>query len=421
MLDKVFCTVPWFEVHINADGTYHTCGAQPNTITGSELQNVYNVANMSIPEWINSQHQRQARIKKVNGQQEPLCSICYHEDALHNSSKRTRENLKVKITPINFHKSYKYNPYASKFNESADTGYTSILNPTSYHLSLGNECNLACKMCNPASSSKIAAQEIRLGNYNGPVRLNWTDNDTAWEHVISHMCSTETLEYVHIVGGEPLITPKFEELVDRLIAANRTNIYLGFTTNGTIYNEKLLDKLNLFKHVDIGISIECAGYLNNLIRSGSDTQLVLDNIDLYLKRRDPNHVYITVRTAPNALSVHTLDELLKWCIERRIDVMSNILVGPEYLQIRHLPPDIKEKLLIQYNRWEFSEPAPTWTNPRDPNWFKQHIDNDIKAIIKSLKLPNETTLTAQLYSNLGTWNWLKNPEIAKYFNTSFKA
>ena len=27
---KIFCIVPWVEVHINADGTYHTCGAQPN-------------------------------------------------------------------------------------------------------------------------------------------------------------------------------------------------------------------------------------------------------------------------------------------------------------------------------------------------------------------------------------------------------
>lgn len=421
MLDKVFCTVPWFEIHINADGTYHTCGAQPNTISFSADKDTYNVRNMTIPEWVNSQHQRNARINKINGIPEDLCGMCYHEETLQNSSKRTRENIKIKISPIHFDKSFKYNKFLNVFNESIETGQTSIQRPTSYHISLGNECNLACKMCNPTSSSKLAAQWKRDGLYNGPVRLNWTDNQAAWDHIVDYMCETENLEYVHLIGGEPLLNPKFEDLIDRLIAANRTNIYLGFTTNGTIYNEQILEKLNVFRQVDIGVSIECMGPLNDAVRQGSNTQQVLDTIDRYLKNRDEKHVYVTVRTAPNALSVHTLIDLFHWCVDRKIDVMSNMLLSPYYLQIRHLPSDIKQNLLEQYNKWEYSEPAPWSSNPRDPNWFKQHIDDEVRSVIKSLELPNNPILTKELYGKLASWHWLENPVIAKYFNTTFGA
>ena len=45
-LEKVFCNVPWYEIHINADGTYHTCGAQPNRISGTPDADIFNINNM---------------------------------------------------------------------------------------------------------------------------------------------------------------------------------------------------------------------------------------------------------------------------------------------------------------------------------------------------------------------------------------
>lgn len=419
-LDKVFCTVPWFEVHINADGTYHTCGAQPNTMSGSPEANMYNVHNMHPQEWVNSEYQRRTRINKLNGTPSELCNMCYHEDALYNNSKRTRENLKIKIHPVKFQETFKLNKYYKQFINSAADGHTDF-RPTSYHMSLGNECNLACKMCSPNFSSKLAFQESSKGNYTGPIRLNWTDDDLAWNNVVNYICETENLEFVHIIGGEPLLNHKFEDLIDKLIAAGRTNIYIGFTTNGTVFNQGLLTKLNQFRHVDIGVSIECMGPLNDQIRNGSNTQSVLDNIDAYLKHRHPNHVYVTARIVPSALSVHTIKELFEWCISRQLDIMSNILVRPAFLQIQTLPYDVKQRLLEQFSTWQYSDPAPITSNPRDPTWFKQHIDNEIKAIIKTLNLPNDQALTKELYNKLNTWHWLKNPQIAKYFNTTFQA
>jgi MoaA/NifB/PqqE/SkfB family radical SAM enzyme len=413
-LEKVFCVIPWTEVHINADGTLHTCGAQPNTMSNTAEGKIYNVHNMSIPQWINSNYQKVARLKKINGIEEPLCSICYHEENIGSFSKRVRENLKNNISQVNFYNDYNSSADLSIFEYSKDhNGLTDFLYPTSYHISLGNECNLACKMCSATASSKIAAQLIRQGTYNGPVKMNWTTDNTAWNSVVDFMCQTKDLKFVHIIGGEPLLNPRFEELVDRLIQAGKTDIYLGFTTNGTLFDADLIDKLSVFRHVDIGISIECTGKLNDFIREQTDP--VLKNIESYLKYRKPGHVYVTIRTVPSALSVHTLDALYQWCIDREIDVMSSILVKPSYMQIRNLPAEIKKRLLDQYSKWQYSVPLPGVSNPRDPTRFREHIDNEIRSVIVSLQQPGDDVLTEELYKHLESWGWFNDLEIRNYF------
>lgn len=411
----VFCNIPWTEVHINADGTYHTCGSQPNPMSLTLNGQIYNVHNMPIEDWINSEYQCSARKNKVKGIAEPLCGQCYAEDAMGSSSKRVKENLKSGISNLNFQKTYMQSIDKKYFDLSEQNNGLSDMEPYSFHMSLGNECNLACKMCGPTASSKLAVQMIRDGSYYGPARMNWTTNQESWDNVINFICNTRMLKFVHIIGGEPLMNPRFEELVDRLLAAGKTDIYFGFTTNGTTVNIPLIEKLNAFRHVDIGVSIEAVGELNDAIRDGSSTETVLNNIDTYLKYRSEAHVYITARPVPSALSVHTLDSLYSWCASRKLDVLTNMLTFPEYQQIRHLPQTIKSRLLEQYSQWDYSEPLPGTSDPRDPNRFKEHIDSEIRAIINCLEQPADVLKTQELYDKLEFWGWLNDPKLKKYF------
>jgi hypothetical protein len=94
-----------------------------------------------------------------------------------------------------------------------------------------------------------------------------------------------------------------------------------------------------------------------------------------------------------------------------------MLVNPPYLQIKNLPIDVKQRLLVQYQHWHFTEPFPGESNPRDPNRYKDHIDSEIKAIIKALDQPNDDHQTNILYDKLELWHWLQHEEIAKYFET----
>jgi hypothetical protein len=119
-MSKVFCNIPWKEVHINADGTYHSCGAQPNRISASREADVYNVRKMTIPEWINCQHQVDARYKKLHDQADPLCNMCYNEEQLGSSSKRLKENHKSLVHQEEFDRSFNASPDYPLFKFSMD-------------------------------------------------------------------------------------------------------------------------------------------------------------------------------------------------------------------------------------------------------------------------------------------------------------
>lgn len=399
MTNKFYCVIPWSEVHINNDGTYQSCGSHKNNKSSTPFGSTHNVHNMTIKQWMSSQYQIEARIKKAANQPEPLCATCYQEDEVGKNSKRTRELGKYPTIPIEY-----YQPTVTSL-------------PRSFHILLGNDCNLACKMCGPLYSSRIAAEQKRIGIWNGSVRQTWTDDQQAWNMLVDTMLRAENLEYVHLIGGEPLIMPRFFELIDALYNAGKTDIYIGFTTNGMVFNKDLMQKLQAFRHVDIGISLEGLGATNDFCRTGVNTELVKQNLEKYLTYRDPGHIYVVLRTVPSAITVHELDKLYLWAIERKLDVMSTFVANPTWLSIKQLPADVKQRLLQQYRSWEYGETALAG-NDRNPVHYRQHIDNEITGIIKLLEQANDPEQTKILYSKLTEWGALEQEDIRNYFSTA---
>jgi hypothetical protein len=106
---------------------------------------------MRLEDWINGEYQSRVRLGKLNGVYEPRCQTCYNEEISGSSSKRLKENLKSKIDNDVFELTYQASPDLAHFEFSkVNQGLTDVLKPTSYHISLGNECNYACKMCGQA-------------------------------------------------------------------------------------------------------------------------------------------------------------------------------------------------------------------------------------------------------------------------------
>ena len=397
-MNPFYCPVPWNEVHINADGTYHTCGAQANNVSNTEFGKTHNVFCMTIDEWQLSQHQRRARQEKLVGIEAPECVMCYTEDRLQKSSKRARELQKFVSLP----KEYQQNDFVRK--------------PISYHVSIGNECNFACKMCQPIASSKVAVEWKQQARYTGETYVNWTKDPAAWNRVTNHMLTNPYFKFLHILGGEPFIVPKFEELIDLLLKNGLQDLkYLGLTTNGSVVNTRILDKLKQFRYVDIGISIETADILNNHIRKGSKIDHLLSNIEQFLSYREQGKFVITIRTVPSALSVHTIDKLFAWCIDHQVDIMSNTLVMPEHLQIRQLPSEVKLRLREKFAYWQYSDKSLVGIKDRDELFYREHIDAELRAIVRQLELPNDAAKTEQLYDQLGRWGWLDDAEIRQHF------
>ena len=350
---NIFCNAPWYELQIYWDGSLGFCCQEDHKLYDDELSKHYNVGRMTIAEWFDSQPMRAARVGMLGSRPNSICRRCYHEQEHNGTSRRHKSNQKsVIFTKTAFDQSYPQSPAYSKFESSRDNQGTYSGLPIDLHIDLGNYCNLACKMCSPRASSVIAAQQVKWGNKDAVqyVGTDWTRNEAVWSRVLAELASIPNLNNIHFMGGETLITKRFEDFVDYMIARGRTDLHFSFVTNGTTFNESLLDKLTQFKRVGIEVSIETTTEHNAYQRQGTDTEQVLKNIDRYLGYCNGDTITLTARPAISALTIGYYDTLLRYCLERKIIVKSLWVSKPDFLAPNILPDAIRQEYISKYQK-----------------------------------------------------------------------
>jgi len=409
---EIFCNSPWYELHIYWDGALaFCCHATPNIPYDESLKPTYNIKNMSIREWYNSQAMRQARLNMLGNQQWNHCDRCWHEESVAFTSRRHRSNQKSVIFRQNFDDSFQQSPGYNKFKHSLenDGAYNGM--PVDLHIDLGNYCNLACKMCNPYASSRIATQHRQWGILDDSTE-DWTLNQAVWNQFKQELASISQLKNIHFMGGETLIQPKFQDLIDFLVEQNRTDVCISFVTNGTSYDSLLVEKLKLFPRVGIEVSIEAMDQVNDYVRQGTDTQLVIENINKYLDNCNGSSITLTLRPAPGLLTVKSYWQVIEYALQQKLLIKSNLCTDPAFLHINILPADIKKEYktyyLELYRRWNLDavELAMDF-NESDASNFKAVAKNQIIQITNMLdsQAPdNAEYLLQQLVQHLNRWD-----------------
>lgn len=344
---NVFCNTPWYEAHIYWDGSLGICCQESHKLSDDPK---YNIRNMSLAEWFNSEPVRKFRQDLFRNTGTETCSRCYFEEAHSGTSRRHRSNQKsVIFTKRAFDESFLQSPGYDhfKFSEGMD-GLTNTL-PIDLHIDLGNHCNLACKMCYPGASTRIASQYVKWGlpaeQYLG---VDWTKDKNVWDRFLNDLLAIPKLKNIHFMGGETLLSPRLEELVDFMIAHDRLDVHFSFVTNGTVYKPELIDKLKKFPRVGIEISIETATKHNDYIRQGSSVDSVIANIKKYKQLCDGSAVNVTLRPAISALSIGHYHTLLEFALVEQLLIKSLIVTTPSYMNPSILPQNIREQYLSPY-------------------------------------------------------------------------
>lgn len=342
---SIFCNSPWYELHIYWDGSLGICCQESHKLYSSTD---YNIATMSIADWFNSEPVKNFRQRILQSTTLSECHRCYREEMQNGMSKRIRSNQKSVIFTQAFDESFKQSPGYKHFNSS---GVTTTL-PIDLHIDLGNYCNLACKMCNPEASSRIASQMIKWGDRSAEPYLgaDWTQNQVVWDNFKQQLLDIPNLNNIHFMGGETLLTSRFEDLVDWFIEHKRFNLCFSFVTNGTVFNSGLIDKLKLFQRIGIEVSIETTDEHNAYQRQGTDTNIVLLNIEKYIVQTNNTSITLTLRPAPSLLTVGYYDSLLQFALEKKLIIKSNLCISPRFLDAAILPTTVKKQYLEKYNK-----------------------------------------------------------------------
>jgi pyruvate-formate lyase-activating enzyme len=321
-----------------------------------------------------------------------FCSRCYHEEQYGDTSRRHKCNQKsVIFTKSNFQDSYQQSPGLAKFEFSQTHSGQYHGMPIDLHIDLGNYCNLACKMCNARASSSIAAQHVKWGIVEAKkyVGTDWTRDETTWRRVLRELSEITHLKNIHFMGGETLITSRFEDFVDYMLAAGRTDLNFSFVTNGTVFKPNLIKKLLQFQRVGIEVSIETLTPHNQYQRQGTDNDQVLRNIARYRAFCDGDRVTLTARPAISLLTVGYYHTLLEYCWQQKIVVKGLLVTNPRYLDVRILPKDAKKIYQTSYlelaNRLRLDvDSIPKDYNESDPNMIDKIIRHEIDRALALL-------------------------------------
>lgn len=343
----------------------------------------YNIRHMTIAQWFDSEPMRQARMMMFDQKKSKVCIRCHDEENHCGTSRRHRANQKsVIFTRENFRDSYEQSPHFGHFNDSLKSGGVYPGLPLDVHIDLGNYCNLTCKMCRPQASSSIADQYRRWGipGADRYIGTDWTRDSDTWHRVMNELSSIADLRNVHFMGGETLITPKFEQFVDHMIAQGRQDLSFSFVTNGTQFRPSLLQKLKNFRRVGIEVSIETMTEHNAYQRQGTDNQQVLANINRYLDYCDGDQFTLTLRPAVSLLTVGHYHTLLQFALDRNILIKSLIAIRPEYLSVPILPQAVKQQYLETYRDFMERNNLDQENCDQDYNYSDPH---EIRRVIKS--------------------------------------
>jgi hypothetical protein len=398
---KIFCNTPWYELHIYWDGSLGICCQEDHKLYAKD-QTQYNIASMSIAEWFQSEPVKDFRRRILGNTRVSECSRCYIEEDHGGDSRRLRSNQKsVIFTKQAFEQSFKQSPGYGRFSYSFKNQGATETHPIDLHIDLGNFCNLACKMCNAKASSTIASQEVRWGIESSREYLgqDWTRNQQTWNRFKQDLLTIQGLNNIHFMGGETLLTDRLEDLIDFMIDNNKFDLNLSFVTNGTVLNLKLIEKLKHFQRVGIEVSIETVDEHNAYQRQGTDTNLVLANIDRYLELCNGSSVTLALRPAPSLLTVGYYHSLLKYALDKALIVKSNLCYDPRYLAIDILPTHIKQLYQGKYkdliSQFDQIKNLVDY-NASDPNNYQQVIKQQAQMCLNLLESPTPPDSESQL-------------------------
>ncbi len=317
-----------------------------------DVQNKNNLQHSSLLEYYNSDQLKQIRTRLLTDQKISGCSSCQYEDSFNKLSGRKKQLYRSNLHhPDSFDEDFSRSPHYDMFMHSQENAGHSFGSPYDLQISLSNTCNNACIMCFPQFSSRLFQDYQKLTRINSvlfkppPIINYWADDPVLMDKFIKDLTALPRIDYLHLLGGETLYLESFYTICEALIDAGMSEkIFLGTTTNLTVYTERLENIVTQFSRFHIGLSIESVNPLNDYIRYPSKIDGVLQTLDKFLAlgSKLPDKIHLSLRITPNIFSIFYMDEVIQYMCDHNITAEScDILLNPACLRIELLPDDLR--------------------------------------------------------------------------------
>jgi len=348
---KTSCKLTYFGISLNQDGTLDPCCQYTNP---PEFQRIH---FSKFAQFHNTVRQRM-HDDAVNDIQHAGCAKCWREESVGWTTLRQFAD-----------------------NWYPDPEYFSDQNPIHHvELRLGNFCNLKCVMCGPGSSSSVqveqqlhqaAFKKIGMHYVKPNIKEYWNTEFGVPFQIEQWVDFSDQLfrdvRRVNITGGEPFIIPEVLNILDRLML-KKDSVTVSFDTNLTRVSESLLHRLEQFKNLEIVVSLEGTGAMNNYLRYPSDWEEIKNNIELIANRLPQAHVSVN-HTLQHA-SAYSLPALVEFCHDQNLSLHTTMIQGMPHMTLASVPPEDLEKFI-------------NWVNTTD--CLRSELKNFLQNVIKDIQ------------------------------------
>jgi sulfatase maturation enzyme AslB (radical SAM superfamily) len=356
-------------------GVTHCCVADHRKALSSAKDGehrYYNLNRDTIADTFNSETFRAARLQVLDGKKPRACLRCYSEEVKGMQSKRLEE---IKNYP-------NYTLDVAKL-ATDNEGYILDVQFDFVELRLGNVCNVACRTCNPASSSKWrndydklqAALPFTITSYDTVEGFRWPERESFWEDLLNHSKHVKTF---YINGGEPTLIKQHFKFLERLVDLGRTDIKLWYNINMTNMNEEIINIWRKFDHVKISCSIDDLYERNEYIRYPTKWDDVMQNF-LRLKQEQ---FELDVTQTVSFMNYSNIGDFWNFFHnEHKVWVHHNYVYDPEILSPKVLPKAMRDNIHNKFHNifpdWKVKELINMFGNDTLPDEWekaKQYTD-----------------------------------------------
>lgn len=434
----MFCKVVWNGIHILPNGYTRLCSIGQNTKKELDMQHCrdrdgkrMHILTSSIMDIMNSDKHREVRKLNIENPNawSPHCDCCENREIVTgNDRNHPNVSRRIGLMPLDTDDICNEHNYMTKASPDGVVDWM----PSSLDIRFGNLCNQKCIMCSPIYSTlwydeyaamrnsntieigpdQIIKKDPVTGKWIEPENLEWY-NDPRWWPKFDEMAPY--LKHIYITGGEPMVTPAHDTMLDRLIESGYAkNIVLEYDTNCSAINHKIIERWYHFKQIVIRGSMDAIEGAYELIRFGGTWEKFKKNIETLREHQKKSNGRIVLASLSVCYQVATAKSIIdaeNWCNSIGVPLHLRFLDGPEHHSVKSLPPVAKQKLVDFYTPYlQTSKKADMIVSYLNRFMDEQHHKpNAVKQFVKFMDFLDKSRKTE--------WRTVL-PEISELINVS---
>lgn len=413
MSGDAFCILPWIHLEVVPEGNAKICCVAKEAIR--EGRTPMNIATHSLDDMRHSRYLQSVRKALADGRRIPVCTYCWEQEKRGETSQREFWNG--------------FFPASTKAvrEKIAAGGDPAEAQPLEYlQISVGNKCNLACRMCNASYSSRIEEdpvhvkwaprqdRELEVWTKGGDrkehaalTRPDWTPGTPWFEQPTfidnDLMGAGATLKTLYVTGGEPLFVPAFDRLLDEYVERGfAKDMIISLNTN-LFHNEgriaRAMESLLRFRHCHMAPSIDGHGAVYEYVRYPARWPIVDRNIrTVAAMARENAHLSFMLTTVAQAYNIFNLVDLLRYADDLQIECKPHVLDGPAQIRPHVLPRELR---LAAAGKLDAYAKSPGDAGPQTANrGHAARLARFMEAIEDDAHLPGLQKLFAQFTREL---------------------